>query len=101
MESFQLITTLRYDPALLLTDWNTRLNNGIPTPIMLLPYHADRLVHAATVHSWPDASRTVTIQSLASACDEAVRRFDALNDADKNDTTAYKVPYSSASSALG
>lgn len=72
--SFKLLTSLRYDPKLLDVDWNTRVNDGVPTPIMLLPYHVDRLVEAAGKHGWSDAGRNLTSGSLASACEDAVRK---------------------------
>ncbi|KAH8099824.1 aminotransferase class IV-domain-containing protein [Cristinia sonorae] len=69
--SFRLLTSIRYDPRLLDADWNTRVNDGVPTPVMLLPYHRDRLVHAAQQHGW--SLGTLSAQSLSAACEQAVK----------------------------
>lgn len=85
--AFQLLTSLRYDPSLLDVDWNTRANHGVPTPIMLLPFHVDRLVSAASAHEWPKVAYDVTADSLTVACKEAISKSGGGNQA------AYKVQY--------
>ncbi|KAF9697551.1 hypothetical protein EKO04_004065 [Ascochyta lentis] len=47
--AFQLFTSLRYDPILLLSEENSRpdLNFVTPSPFYMLAYHRDRMVEAA------------------------------------------------------
>ncbi|KAJ6022750.1 uncharacterized protein N7446_013102 [Penicillium canescens] len=56
-ESFNVISTLRYDPAL--PGMAEGARNNYPdsqcTPYYLLPYHQDRLLSAARCFNWPDA----------------------------------------------
>lgn len=54
--SFQLFTSLRYDPLLLQSPQNTQfwpLPNPTPCPFYILPYHRDRLLYAAQRFNWP------------------------------------------------
>ncbi|KAH9004298.1 aminotransferase [Lactarius hatsudake] len=51
-DSFDLLTAIRYDHALLLFPWNSAVNQGQPSPFLLLPYHFTRLEAAATLHGW-------------------------------------------------
>ncbi|TCD64312.1 hypothetical protein EIP91_004259 [Steccherinum ochraceum] len=71
--SFKILTSLRYDSKLFHADWNTRVNDGAPTPILLLRHHVDRLVAAAFMHGWAEAGKKLTSASLSSACDDAVQ----------------------------
>lgn len=71
--SFNLLTTTRYDEALLNVAWNTRINGGTPSPFMLLPYHFDRLAAAAEQHAWTQARQNAEISRLRDVCEQAVR----------------------------
>jgi 4-amino-4-deoxychorismate lyase len=62
---FELFTTLRYDPALILADWNQG------SPLFLMKYHARRLQKAAEAFHWEKA------QEIANASDFEVK-FKAL-----------------------
>lgn len=53
-DDFQLLTSLRYDPAL--------LSAGSSSPFYLLQFHQDRLLAAAKSFNWPDA--TVSLQQF-------------------------------------
>ena len=56
--TFDLFTTLRYDPILLSSDENTLLsisNPKRPTPFYMLQYHVDRLRAAAEYFDWEAA----------------------------------------------
>lgn len=58
MASFQIISTLRYDPALpdqLRRTPSTSYPDARHTPYYLLPYHQDRLLRAAQCFKWPAA----------------------------------------------
>lgn len=48
-DEFQLFTSLRYDPLLLISEENSRsdLNFVSPSPFYMLAYHRDRMVEAA------------------------------------------------------
>ncbi|KAF6766693.1 aminodeoxychorismate lyase [Ephemerocybe angulata] len=50
MDDYQLLTSTRYDTALLEFSWNNDCDG--PSPYFLLPYHYDRLQNAAKVHGW-------------------------------------------------
>lgn len=69
--SYSLLSSLRYDDALLNMDWNTRANGGKPSPFMLLPYHLDRLMAAAQEHGWH--LPVWTLDDLQNECAAAVR----------------------------
>ncbi|KZS93305.1 D-aminoacid aminotransferase-like PLP-dependent enzyme [Sistotremastrum niveocremeum HHB9708] len=70
---FQLFTSLRYDPALILTSWNNR------SPLMLLDFHLDRLRQAARTFQWPNAIKTMddekAREKLRAICKKAVQSF--------------------------
>ncbi|KAA8569154.1 hypothetical protein EYC84_000823 [Monilinia fructicola] len=56
--TFQLFTSLRYDPLLLQSPQNIQswpLSSPSPCPFYILPYHRDRLLHAAHRFNWPNA----------------------------------------------
>jgi hypothetical protein len=53
MDSYKLLTTTRYDPALQNFLWNNE-KTGEPSPFFLLQYHFDRLLTAAAEHGWRD-----------------------------------------------
>lgn len=48
---FELFSSLRYDPVLLISSTNTRLT-GAPSPFYMLPYHRDRIHEAAAHFKW-------------------------------------------------
>lgn len=72
LPTYSLLSSTRYDDALLNMGWNTRVNGGQPSPFMLLPYHYDRLMAAAGEHGWQLPSN-LTRQQLLQACEDAVR----------------------------
>ena len=69
--SFHLLSSTRYDRALLDLQWNTDANEGVKSPYLLLKYHFDRLRDALKQHGWPSASG-FTRFILQSHCDAAV-----------------------------
>lgn len=71
--SYSLLSTTRYDEELINISWNTRVNGGVPSRFLLLPYHFDRLAAAAEQHGWTVPQRSMTRDHLAQACDDAVR----------------------------
>jgi hypothetical protein len=71
--TYDLLSSTRYDDALLSMGWNSRLNGGHPSALMLLSYHYDRLVAAAAEHGWLSASAKLTPPALYAACEDAVR----------------------------
>ena len=68
---FSLLSSLRYDHALLSMDWNTRVNGGTPSSFMLLPYHHDRLIAAVREHGWQLPAWT--LDDLEKECYAATR----------------------------
>lgn len=58
ISSFQLFSSLRYDPLLLQNEDNTMLSNqrGNPSPFYMLRYHRDRLLKAARYFQWKEIS---------------------------------------------
>ncbi|CAD6444352.1 e7948746-6a94-4d45-8773-0ee44f9a9d14-CDS [Sclerotinia trifoliorum] len=61
--TFQLFTSLRYDPILLQSPLNIQswpLPSPTPCPFYMLPYHRDRLQQAATHFSWPIAINAIS-----------------------------------------
>ncbi|EDO02966.1 hypothetical protein SS1G_05443 [Sclerotinia sclerotiorum 1980 UF-70] len=61
--TFQLFTSLRYDPILLQSPLNIEswpLPSPAPCPFYMLPYHRDRLQQAATHFSWPIAINAIS-----------------------------------------
>jgi hypothetical protein len=69
---YSLLSSTRYDNALLNVAWNTRVNGGIPSRFMLLPYHFDRLVAAVEEHEWVASRQRMAWVDFATACDKAV-----------------------------
>ncbi|KAI0081095.1 D-aminoacid aminotransferase-like PLP-dependent enzyme [Panus rudis PR-1116 ss-1] len=72
-DEYELLSSTRYDEQLLNVDWNTSVNNGTPSPFLLLPYHVDRLRDAAHQHGWSDAP--LSLASLSKVCEEAITRL--------------------------
>ncbi|KAF7929696.1 hypothetical protein EAE99_004600 [Botrytis elliptica] len=77
--TFQLFTSLRYDPLLLQSPQNIEswpLPTPTPSPFYMLPYHRDRLLQAATHFSFPPAilaiSGTSGFQNLLSALSTSI-----------------------------
>ena len=57
--AFQIISTIRYDPLLIYSEENTRVNAAInntlakiPTPFYMLSYHRDRMLASAKAFGW-------------------------------------------------
>ncbi|KAI0692943.1 aminotransferase class IV-domain-containing protein [Cytidiella melzeri] len=69
---YSLLSSTRFDDALLNVPWNTRVNGGIPSQFMLLPYHFDRLAAAAGEHGWTTSQRRMAQADLTAACNDAV-----------------------------
>ncbi|EMD32628.1 hypothetical protein CERSUDRAFT_99358 [Gelatoporia subvermispora B] len=80
---FALLSSARYDPALLRSSWNTAANAGVESPYLLLRYHYDRLYDAARAHGWAD-SLSFSYEDLERVCDDAVQK--ALLTAPARDT---------------
>lgn len=74
--SFELISTIRYDPLCLDLPWNSAANHGHPSPFMLLPYHFDRLRVAAALHNWQDTFASISWALFQSTCQRAVQAYD-------------------------
>ena len=73
---YQLISSLRYDPEVLLpAQWNTSRNGDKQSPYLLLSYSLDRLTTAANAHSWTTPPE-LTLHSLESLCDAALKGKD-------------------------
>lgn len=70
-ESYQLMTATRYDKRLLTVQWNTQVNDGTPSPYLLLNYHLDRLREAAKRHEWHDCLPSLTLPNLIKVCEQA------------------------------
>jgi 4-amino-4-deoxychorismate lyase len=70
---FDLLTTIRYDEALLN---NSTLHHGQPSPFLLLPYHFDRLKTATMSHGWQDTFTSISWASFQSSCYRAVQAYD-------------------------
>ena len=94
----RVITSIRYDPALVKDEnrhWRSTMSSGAtPSPLLLLPYHHDRLVAAATAFGWKDAARGWSggdgLTRLAHECEEAVREVHPMRNS-PGDKTAFKV----------
>lgn len=69
---YSVISSTRYDEALLDIAWNTRVNDGTPTRFMLLPWHFSRLVAAAEKHGWIPSRERMERDDLVAACENAV-----------------------------
>jgi len=75
-QTFQIISSLRYDPCL--TEAIARNADNYPdpknSPYYLLPYHRDRLIAAAHHFGWKDASNWLSrdLESFESFLDESI-----------------------------
>jgi len=71
-DTFQLISSLRYDPLLIETPFNDSAS-----PCLLLPLHRDRLLQAARAFGWNNAAETLEgssgLQHLQNVCEDAIR----------------------------
>lgn len=70
MSSFQLTSAIRYDPIY------SSVNQGQPSPFLLLLYHFDRLKAAAALHGWQDTFTSVPWSLFESTCHRAVQEYD-------------------------
>lgn len=57
--AFDIISTIRYDPLLIHSEENTRVNAtinstlaSVPTPFYMLSYHRDRMLASAKAFGW-------------------------------------------------
>jgi hypothetical protein len=70
---YSLFTSLRYDPELILTDWNER------SPLMLEPLHVQRLQDASKKFGWEEAIKTMSSgdvrETFKRACKSAVQTY--------------------------
>ena len=73
---YQLITSILHDPFCLNLPWNSVLNNGQPSPFLLLPYHFDRLRAAAAIHGWQDAVASISWDTFQLTCRHAIQAYD-------------------------
>jgi 4-amino-4-deoxychorismate lyase len=63
--TFQLFTSLRYDPLLTTlsintSHWDDDLKNGSPSPFYMLPHHRDRILQAALHFGWTEAAAKIS-----------------------------------------
>src|SRR5260221_6377010 len=73
---YQLITTILHDLFCLNLPWNSALNNGQPSPFLLLPHHFDRLRAAAAIHGWQDAVASISCDTFQLTCQHAIHAYD-------------------------
>jgi len=73
---YHLVSTIRHDTLCLNLPWNSALNNGQPSPFMLLPYHFDRLRAAAAIHGWKDAVASIPWDLFQLTCQRAIQAYD-------------------------
>lgn len=71
---YQLLSSSRYDQALLAFSWNEDENG--PSPFFLLTYHFQRLLLTAEKHGWEEVKALITFDLLKSACIKAVEEAD-------------------------
>ncbi|KAJ7040344.1 aminotransferase class IV-domain-containing protein [Mycena alexandri] len=76
-ESFDLLTTTRWDPYLDRLAWNNY--DKQPSRFLLLAFHLDRLQQAAAAHEWPAAVAALSYPALHEKCQAAVASYDAVN----------------------
>ena len=92
------VTCIRYDPALVKDEnrhWRSTLSSGVMrSPLLLLPYHQDRLVAAAVAFGWEEAARIWSggeaLGRLARECEGVVREVHPMRNS-PGDKTAFKV----------
>lgn len=58
-QGFELFTSLRYDPALLLSQDNTRVADGVASPFLFLTLHRDRVWAAAQAFGWTTVANLI------------------------------------------
>ena len=85
-QSYQLLTSTRYDPFLATLSWNN--DHDGPCSFFLLPYHFDRLTSAAKTHKW-DHTAMFSYDSLKSTCLDAISKEQQQNKDSSN--TAFRV----------
>jgi hypothetical protein len=77
-ESFQLLTSIRFDQSLKYQSWNDDQEG--PSPFLLLPYHVDRLRTAVELHAWSHDlvafQDIVNLSRVKAACQQAVLKED-------------------------
>ncbi|KAF9511672.1 hypothetical protein BS47DRAFT_1330805, partial [Hydnum rufescens UP504] len=94
----RVLTAVRYDPALIRDEnrnWRSTMSSGAArSPLLLLPYHQDRLVAAATALGWENAARiwngADALARLVRKCEEAVREVHPMRSS-PGDKTAFKI----------
>ncbi|KAI9462410.1 aminotransferase [Lactarius psammicola] len=74
-DCFDLLTAIRYDSSLLNFAWNSAINQGQPSPFLLLPYHFARLEAAVALHGWRHAFTPLSWGSFQHACQRAVETY--------------------------
>lgn len=72
MASYSLLSSTRYDNVLLDIEWNTQINEGTPSPFLLLPYHLERIADGARQHGWTERLTSLSLGELTKVCDDAV-----------------------------
>lgn len=70
-----LVTSIRFDKALLNAKWNNDIEG--PCSFLFLNLHVDRLRNAASQHGWSTAVSSITYEKLKSACQSAIARDDS------------------------
>lgn len=68
-QSYQLMSSTRFDPFLATLSWNN--DHDGPCSFFLLPYHFDRLASAAKTHKW---DLTLSYDYLKSTCLDVVSK---------------------------
>ncbi|TFK95037.1 hypothetical protein K466DRAFT_579538 [Polyporus arcularius HHB13444] len=87
---YDLLSTVRRDAQLLRVPWNTDAHAGTPSPYLLLAYHCDRLVEAATIHQWPIPAN-LTLSGLEDLCNYASRTGVEGSQARMNDSSRIRI----------
>ena len=71
--TYSLLSSMRYDEALLNLCRNSSANDGQASPFMLLPFHFDRLMTAVGEHGWHCAGDKISRRAVQATCEAAVR----------------------------
>ena len=97
VNDFRLVTTIRWDPVLTedRKDWHSTLSAEPRSPFLLLPYHFERLIRAASACGWTDvANQLMRLDSLpkfTAMLDDAVKDLAKNNSGDAKVEKSYKV----------
>lgn len=68
---YELLSSTRFDPFLSSLKWNNDKDGACP--FFLLPYHLDRLLHAAEKHDWEGLQESLDYSTMKESCLAIVR----------------------------